>query len=345
MISFESDYVSGAHPEVLKRLVETNFESLPGYGDDKYTVSAREKIKTVTGKPEADVFFVSGGTQVNQLVISTLLDDGDGVVAVKSGHINVHESGAIEFTGHKVLAIDGKDGKIVPEKLSEYLESDYDDHMVRPGMLYISHPTEYGTIYSKKELCEIYGICKKHSIPLFIDGARLGYGLSCSKSDMDIKEIASMCDVFTIGGTKVGALCGEAAVFSGIRAPERFIAKIKQRGGLMAKGRVLGVQFDALFTDGLYFRISEHVAGMADMLRNGLIKLGVEFFVDSPTNQLFPVFDDSVIEKISGKVKYSFWEKAGHGRSIVRFATGWATEKEDIEELLSMLNEIILKND
>ena len=259
MISFESDYIAGAHPKVLERLAETNMEALAGYGEDRYCQMAEEKIRKTCNCPNAKVYFLVGGTQTNQVVISSVLSDYEGVIAATSGHISVHEGGAIEFTGHKVLALEGSNGKLNANDIDKYITTFHADgnheHMVFPGMVYISHPTEYGTLYSKKELTEISNICQKHNVPLFMDGARLGYGLASRQTDVTLPDIASLCDIFYIGGTKVGALCGEAVVFTHDNAPKHFITKMKQRGALLAKGRLLGIQFDTLFTDNLYMEI------------------------------------------------------------------------------------------
>ena len=271
MISFESDYIAGAHPKVLERLTETNMEPLGGYGTDKYCESAREKIKKACDCPQAEVHFLVGGTQTNAIVISSMLKEYEGVIAAKTGHVSLHEAGAIEFTGHKVLEIEQENGKISAETLKQYLETFYNDenheHMVFPGMVYISHPTEYGTLYNKKELMQLSEVCRKFAIPLYLDGARLGYGLMSREADVTLSDIASLCDVFYIGGTKVGAFCGEAVVFTKQNAPKHFMTVVKQKGALLAKGRVLGVQFDTLFTDGLYFEIAEHAIKMAEELK------------------------------------------------------------------------------
>ena len=295
MFSFECDYAEGAHELILKRLLETNLEQLPGYGEDHYCRSAKEKIREACDCPGADVWFVAGGTQTNALVVDAMLDRFEGVVAAKTGHVNAHESGAIEYTGHKVLALPEHDGKIDAKELEEYLEefwqNDTREHMVFPGMVYISYPTEYGTLYGKRELEEIAAVCRKFEIPLYMDGARLGYGLMSPAADLTLQEIAKLCDVFYIGGTKVGALCGEAVVFTKNNTPSHFLARIKQHGALMAKGRLLGIQFDTLFTDGLYFEISRHAIRMAGLLKKGFASRGYEFFLDSPTNQQFIVLD------------------------------------------------------
>lgn len=344
MISFECDYLLGAHPEILKRLSETNFESLAGYGADKYCDSAKEKIKAICACENADVEFVVGGTQTNALVISTMLKDYEGVVSAKTGHVSVHEAGAIEYTGHKVLEIPQNNGKISADVLKKYIKDFYDDgsytHMVFPGMVYLSHPTEYGTLYTKKELEDIKSVCSEYDIPLFLDGARLGYGLMSNDTDLTIKDIARICDVFYIGGTKVGALCGEAVVFTKSNKPKNFITSVKKRGALLAKGRLLGIQFDTLFTDDLYFKISKNAIDMAEKMKNIFIKKGYTFFIDSPTNQQFIVLENSCMEKLKQFVSFSFWEKYDENHTVVRFATSWATTENDLIELEKALDSI-----
>lgn len=336
MISFESDYIQGAHPEVLRRLAETNFEPLSGYGTDPYCESAREKIRRECGCPDAEIHFLVGGTQTNAVVIDSLLNSYEGVVAADTGHVAVHEAGAVEYTGHKVLTIPHHNGKIDPGELEEYLKDFYRDanheHMVFPGMVYLSHPTELGTLYSRKELEEISKICREYKIPLFLDGARLGYGLMSSDTDVTLQDVAQLCDVFYIGGTKVGALCGEAVVFPE-KAPGHFLTVVKQHGALLAKGRLLGIQFDTLFTDNLYFDISRHAVEMAEELKRVLKEKGCTFAWDSPTNQQFVILKDSAAERLREHVVFSFWEKADETHTVVRFATSWATRKEEVQEL------------
>ena len=343
MFSFECDYAEGAHEQILKRLSETNREQLPGYGEDHYCRSAKEKIKEACGCPQADVWFVTGGTQTNALIVDAMLERFEGVVSAATGHVNAHESGAIEYTGHKVLALPEHDGKIDAKELEEYLEefwrNETREHMVFPGMVYISYPTEYGTLYSKKELEEISGICRKFKIPLYMDGARLGYGLMSPAADLTLPEIARLCDVFYIGGTKVGALCGEAVVFTKNNTPSHFLARIKQHGALVAKGRLLGIQFDTLFTDQLYFEIGRHAIEMAGLLKEGFAARGFEFFLDSPTNQQFIVLDNRQLAWLKEKVVFSIWEKKDDTHTVVRFATSWATREEDIRELMKLLDE------
>ena len=283
MLSFTSDYIAGAHPEIMKRLVETNLENLSGYGTDKYCERAIAKIKKACGCPDADVYFLVGGTQTNQLIISTMLAPYEGVIAATTGHVSVHEAGAIEYTGHKVLEIGGTDGKLSAVDIEAFVSTFYADenheHMVFPGMVYLSFPTEYGTLYSKDELTAISDVCRKYQLLLYIDGARLGYGLASHKNDVTLEELARLCDVFYIGGTKVGALCGEAVVFTKNNAPKHFLTQIKQHGALLAKGRLLGIQFDTLFTDQLYMRISEHAIRMAEKLKGLFAQKGYRFLL------------------------------------------------------------------
>ena len=337
MISFTCDYSEGAHPKILERLAATNLEQLPGYGMDHYCESAKAKIREACAAPDADVFFLVGGTQTNSTVIAAMLRDYEGVVSAETGHIGVHEAGAVEYTGHKVLTIPGHRGKILPEELSSCLEAAVTDpnyeHMVFPGMVYISFPTEYGTIYSKQKLEEIRAICDKYSLPLFIDGARLGYGLMSPECDLTLPDIARLSDVFYIGCTKVGCFCGEAVVFPKGNAPAHFYTITKQHGAMMAKGRLLGIQFDTLFTDGLYFEISRYAIDMAMRLKEMLTEHGCTFFLDSPTNQQFVILENSKLEELSKHVAFDLWDRVDHDHTAVRFATSWATPPEHIDEL------------
>ena len=336
MLAFENDYSEGAHEKVLQRLLETNLEQLPGYGADHYCESAKEKIKEACGCPDADVQFIVGGTQTNQIVISSMLKPCEGVIAAETGHVSTHEAGAIECTGHKVLTLPHEAGKIGADVLDDWLHSFYEDenheHMVFPGMVYISHPTEYGTLYTKGELAELSAVCSQYGIPLYLDGARLGYGLAAEETDVTLKDVAEYCDVFYIGGTKVGALCGEAVVFTKENMPLHFMTMVKQRGALLAKGRLLGIQFDALFTDDLYSEISRNAIVTADRLKQVLKEKGYEFYIDSPTNQIFVILENEKMEQLKQNVVFSFWEK-----KVVRFATSWATRMEDVEKLAALL--------
>lgn len=341
MLNFTNDYSEGAHEKVLQKIIEANREGLPGYGSDPYSDSAKRKIRSVFGCPEAQVFFLTGGTQTNQAVIASLLRRHEGVIAAETGHINTHEAGAVEYTGHKILALPAKEGKLSADTLEAFLRNFYADenrdHTVFPGMVYLSYPTEYGTLYSKKELKEISDLCKSFRLPLYLDGARLGYGLSCSKSDITPSELAELCDIFYIGGTKVGALFGEAVVFTKNNAPPHFITLIKQHGALLAKGWLIGIQFDTLFTNDLYFEIGKHAVEMADRLRAAFLKKKYTFFIDSPTNQIFIVLDNREMERLREKVSFSFWEKLDDSRTVVRFATSWATEEEAVNALIAAL--------
>ncbi|MBQ6469069.1 MAG: aminotransferase class I/II-fold pyridoxal phosphate-dependent enzyme [Lachnospiraceae bacterium] len=341
MVAFQNDYIAGAHPEILKKLVETNLESLPGYGSDHYCDSAKEKIKDACGCPDAEVEFLVGGTQSNAIIVSTMIQEYEGVVAATTGHVSVHESGAIEYSGHKVLTVPPKNGKIEADSLRHFLEVFYADgtqeHMVYPGMVYISHPTEYGTLYTKAELEGIAAVCHEYKMPLFLDGARLGYGLMSYDTDVTLQDIARICDVFYIGGTKVGALCGEAVVFTKGNKPAHFENRIKKRGALLAKGRLLGIQFDTLFTDDLYFKISRHAIDMAEKMKAIVREKGYDFFIDSPTNQQFVILKNSDMERIAEKVVFSVWEPVDEDRTAVRFATSWATTDEDLAALKEAL--------
>lgn len=341
MLSFECDYTEGAHEKILQRLIEVNREHLSGYGSDRYCESAKEKIRRECQCSDAEISFLVGGTQTNAVVIDAMLKSYEGVVAVKTGHVNAHEAGAIEYTGHKVLEVPQHEGKMDAGELETYLDSFWKDdnyeHMVFPGMVYISHPTEYGTLYSKKELSDLSSVCRKYKIPLYMDGARLGYGLMSKKTDVTLPMIADFCDVFYIGGTKVGALCGEAVVFTKNNMPAHFLTIVKQHGALLAKRWLLGLQFDTLFTDDLYYEMSRHAIEMAEVLKDGFEKKGYSFFLESPTNQQFIILENQQMERLKDKVTFSYWEKVDEHHTVVRFATSWATTKEDIEKLFNLI--------
>lgn len=341
MLSFVNDYSQGAHEQILRRLAETNLEPLPGYGADRYCQSAKEKIRLACKSPAADVFFLTGGTQANAVIIAALLDSFEGVVAADTGHISVHEAGAIERTGHKVLTLPHHEGKICAAGLETFLCRFWKDgnreHMVFPGMVYLSHPTEYGTLYSKEELEAISTVCRAYQIPLYLDGARLGYGLASPQTDVTLPDIAAYCDAFYIGGTKVGALCGEAVVFPRGNAPKHFVTIVKQQGALLAKGRLLGIQFDTLFTDRLYWRIGEQGIEMARKLVKALEDTGYPFYLKSPTNQQFVILENRQMERLARQVSFSFWETLDENHTVVRFAASWATRPEEIEALREIL--------
>ena len=350
MIKFDCDYLEGCHPKILDLLVKTNFEQTDGYGCDRYCEKAKKLILSACGfdgkrgKNVPEIHFLVGGTQTNTTVIASILRPHQGVIAAVTGHINVHETGAIESTGHKVLSLPSKDGKLMSEQVERYVEScenDYNyEHIVQPGMVYISFPTENGTIYSQNELSAIYNVCRKHGLPLFIDGARLGYGLAAVENDLTLSDIASLCDVFYIGGTKIGALFGEAVVITNNAFKKDFRNIIKQRGGMLAKGRLLGIQFIALFTDNLYFKLARHAVDAAGKIKTALEAKGINFLFDSPTNQIFPVFPDELYKKLSERFSFAFWEKTDECHTAVRICTSWATKDEDVEKLIDFFNRI-----
>lgn len=340
MINFNCDYMAGAHPEVLQALCDTNFIKSVGYGFDSFTSEARTTILEACGLEEGEVFFLQGGTQTNKTVIDRLLSRNDGVVCCDSGHINVHEAGAIEVDGHKVLALQGNNGKLEAAVLERYLKDFYQDetngHMVRPAMVYISHPTEYGTLYTRYELEAIADVCRIYGMPLYIDGARLAYGLAADKTDVTLHDIASLADVFYIGGTKCGALFGEAVVTKHTNMLPRFMSLMKLHGALLAKGRLLGVQFLALFKDDLYLRIGRHADLLAGVLKEGMKKKGYRVFIESPTNQQFFILPNSLIDRLSEHVGFELWGPRGEEESIVRFVIDWSTTEDEISSLLSL---------
>lgn len=337
MIYFNSDYLEGAHPAIMEKLVKTNMTQTVGYSEDEYCAAAREKVKAACQAPDADVHFLVGGTQTNTTVIASVLRPYQGVLTAVSGHINCHETGAIESTGHKVLALPSDDGKITAKQVDEYFvwhrdNPDY-EHIVMPGMVYISYPTEGGTLYSKQELTDIYAVCQKHGMPLYIDGARMGYGLMSDEADLTLPEIAKLCDIFYIGGTKVGALFGEAVVVLNPELKKHFRFYMKQRGGMLAKGRLLGIQFDTLFTDDLYFKISRHAIDMAHQIREIFVEAGYPLLFDSPTNQQYPIMLDSELAEIGKSFGYEYWERVDETHSGVRFCASWATTQENVDAL------------
>ena len=340
-LSFASDYMEGAHPLILRRLAETNLEKTAGYGTDGYSESAREKIRAACGTPGADVFFLAGGTQANAVMIDALLRPWQGVISARSGHISVHEAGAVEYCGHKVLALPHQDGKLAAETIrdcmEEYLQDANRDHMVMPGMVYLSHPTEYGTLYSLEELRGISRVCRSYGIPLYLDGARLAYALACPENDIDLPDLGSLCDAFYIGGTKCGTLFGEAVVIPNPGLVPHLFTMIKQHGALLAKGRITGLQFDVLFTDGLYRRIGIPAIEAAARIRDALAAKGYRLTPPSPTNQLFILLDKAQAAALSEKVEMSFIEQTPDGQVIMRIVTSWATRPEDVDRLIACL--------
>lgn len=344
MIYFNSDYLEGAHPAIMQALERTNLCQSVGYSEDEYCAAAREKIKAACQAPDADVHFLVGGTQTNTTVIASILRPYQGVLTAVSGHINCHETGAIESTGHKVLALPTDNGKITAQQVDEYFvwhrdNPDY-EHMVMPGMVYISFPTEGGTIYSKQELTDIYAVCQKHGMPLYIDGARLGYGLMADACDLTLPELAHLCDIFYIGGTKVGALFGEAVVVMNPALKKHFRFFMKQRGGMLAKGRLLGIQFDTLFTDDLYFKIARHAMEMAYQIRDIFVSNGYSLFFDSPTNQQYPIVTDEELAIISKEFGSEYWERIQPNLNAVRFCASWATTQENVDALRKFIRNL-----
>ena len=334
MIYFTSDYTEGCHERILKRLMETNFEQTPGYGTDHHCQAAERYILAECGREDAHVHFLVGGTQTNLTLIAAALRPHQGAVCAESGHIHVHETGAVEATGHKCLTLPSGDGKITADQVAKLVHLHRTDesmeHTVQPKLVYISNPTEYGTIYSMAELEALSRVCRDNGLYLFLDGARLGYGLRCRENDVTLRDLARLCDAFYIGGTKVGALFGEALVITSAALNEDFRYLIKQRGGMLAKGRLLGIQFETLFEDGLYWEVSDHALKMADILRIALTDAGLSFQVDSPTNQLFPIVPDSLLEKIREKYAVTYMNRVDESRSCIRLCTSWATREEDV---------------
>ena len=341
MIRLACDYQEGCHPKILERMVQTNLESTPGYGTDAYCESAKAKIKAACQAPNSEVFLLIGGTQTNATVIRSILRPCEGVIAVTSGHINGHEAGAIELGGHKVLTIEPHDGKMVASQLDQYIVDTLTapswDHGVIPAMVYISQATETGSVYSLAELEAISKVCHKHGMPLFIDGARLGYALASEGADMTLADIARLADVFYIGGTKVGALLGEAVVFTNTKLAKNFFTIMKQGGAVLAKGRLLGLQFDTLFTDNLYFEISRHAINMAMKLKTALKAKGYRFYSESPSNQQFVILENDQLAQLEQHVQVSHWCKVDEKHTAVRFCTSWATTEENINRVIALL--------
>lgn len=336
MISFKDDYSEGAHPAILEALIKSNLEQQGGYGQDQYTQEAVRRIQEMT-MTQSDVHLISGGTQTNMLAISSFLRPHEAVVAAATGHIAVHETGAIEATGHKVLTVETRDGKLTPEHIEPVLNEHINEHMVKPGMVYISNPTELGTYYDVKELQAIYDYCQQKELLLYVDGARLGTVMAIENSGITLATMAKYSDAFFIGGTKNGALLGEALVIvnDGLKADFRYM--IKQKGALMAKGRVLGLQFKVLFEDDLYINLAKHANAMASKLRDGLKSLGISFMLETKTNQLFPIFSKQDLEALAQKFDFIMWQELEDQRSIVRFVTSWATSNENVEAILKAL--------
>lgn len=343
MISFKNDYSEGAHSRVLEALIKTNFEQTDGYGEDPYTLEAYELIKEKIQCKDCNIRFIVGGTQTNMLTISHVLRPYQSVISAESGHINGHETGAIEATGHKVELIPAPEGKLTPELVEKVLSIHTDAHNVQPKMVYISNPTEIGTLYKKAELEALYNCCKKHGLYLFMDGARLASALTSEYNDIALSDYPKYTDMFYIGGTKCGALFGEVIVFTNDELFEDFQYSIKQRGALLAKGRLLGLQFRELFKDDLYYEIGKHSNEMAKMLKECFIKNGFKFAAESFSNQQFPILPNNIVEEMGKKYKYTFVEKFDDTHSVIRFVTSWATKKENVEEFIKDFDEICKK--
>ena len=345
MVYFTSDYTEGCHERILKRMIETNLEQTPGYGTDHHCLTAARYIKAECGREDLDVHFLVGGTQTNLTLIDAALRPHQGAVCAESGHIHVHETGAVEATGHKCLTLPSPDGKITAQQVAKLVHlhriDESMEHTVQPKLVYISNPTEYGTIYSKAELEALSAVCRENGLYLFLDGARLGYGLRCRENDVTLPDLARLCDAFYIGGTKVGALFGEALVLTHPALKEDFRYLIKQHGGMLAKGRLLGIQFETLFEDGLYWEISDHALKMADILRSALTEAGLPMQVQSPTNQLFPIVPDALLAKLREKYAVTYMNRVDASHSCIRLCTSWATREEDVQAFCTDLKNMI----
>ncbi len=345
MIYFNNDYSEGCHEKVLEALIRTNLEQTLGYGEDEYCAAAAEKIKALCGREDLAVHFLVGGTQANLTVIDAALRPHQGALCPVGGHINVHETGAVEATGHKVLTVPSADGKITAAQVRQVVEAHRADssfeHMVQPKLVYISNPSEYGTLYSLAELEALSQTCHQLGMYLFLDGARMGYGLAAKDYDVTLQDIARLCDVFYIGGTKVGALFGEAVVIAHPALKEDFRYLIKQHGGMLAKGRLLGVQFDALMTDNLYFDIAAHAVRLADRIRQTLDEMQVPYLVPGITNQIFPILPDALLEKLSKEFCFTEMERIDETHRAIRICTSWATRQENVDKLCQMLRNLL----
>lgn len=340
-LNFSCDYLEGAHERILKRLQETNLQKMDGYGFDPCSRNAKDYIRRACGCPDAEIQFLIGGTQTNAVMIDALLQSYQGVLAAGSGHVNVHEAGAIEAGGHKVMALEQHDGKITAGQIETFLDDfEHDanrDHMVMPGMAYLSQPTEYGTLYSLRELEEIHSVCRAHKIYLYVDGARLAYALASPYNDVTLADLARLCDAFYIGGTKCGALIGEAVVLPDPDLIPHFFTIIKQHGALLAKGRVTGIQFEELFRDDLYFSIGKKAVALAQKIQDALKEKGYQLLLESPTNQVYFTVSDEKLKELGEKVEYSFWEKADDTHTVIRLSTSWASTEEEVNKLISLL--------
>ena len=339
MYSFKNDYSEGAHPRILQALVDTNLKQEAGYGEDSFTIKAIELLKEKMGRSDVDVHLLVGGTQTNLTAISAFLRPHEAAIAAKSGHIFTHETGAIEATGHKILSIETEDGKITPASIKRVLEEHTDEHMVKPRLVYLSNSTEIGSIYQKEELQNLSSFCKDNNLLLFIDGARLGSALCSEENDLALSDLPDLVDAFYIGGTKNGALFGEALVICRTSLKEDFRYHIKQKGALLAKGRFLGIQFMELFRDNLFFDLALHANKMASLLKEGLIKANILFLIDSASNQLFPILPNIMIEELQKKYAFLIWEKINDEKSAIRLVTSWATKEEEVLAFVEDVNQ------
>lgn len=340
MYSFTNDYSEGCHMNILNALVESNLVQSSGYSMDEYCLKAKDILKNVLKNDSIDIHFIPGGTQVNIICISSFLKQYEAAIAADSGHIAVHETGAIEACGHKVITAMSNDGKLNKEMIAKILKIHTDEHMVKPRLVYISNSTEIGTIYTKKELEELYSYCKKNNLILFIDGARMGAAITSKENDLELKDLVNLCDAFYIGGTKNGALFGEALVICNDNLKENFRYNIKQKGALLAKGRLLGIQFIELFKDNLFLNLASHANEMAQLIQNELIKENFKLMIKSPTNQIFPILSNKSIEKLKEKYSFSIWEEYDENHSVIRLVTSWATDKEKVIEFIEDLKKL-----
>ncbi|MDQ1146102.1 threonine aldolase [Bacillus sp. SORGH_AS 510] len=343
MYSFKNDYSEGAHPRILNALLESNLIQADGYGEDQFSQQAIDLLKKKMGRSDVDIHLLSGGTQTNLTAISAFLRPHEAAMAVSSGHILGHETGAIEATGHKIISIEGVDGKLIPDHVKAVLEGHPDEHMVKPKLVYISNSTEIGSVYTKKELEELRDVCHENNLILYMDGARLGSALCSDENDLELSDLPGLVDAFYIGGTKNGALMGEALVICKDSLKEDFRYHIKQKGGLLAKGRVLGIQFLELFRDNLFFDLAMHANKLAGRLREEIGKANIPFLIDSPSNQIFPILPNSLIAELDKKYAFHVWEKVDEGHSTIRLVTSWATQEEQVEAFIEDFNKLLSK--
>lgn len=339
MYSFKNDYSEGAHPRILSALIDSNMEQVEGYGEDQYTTEAVTLLKKRIGREDVDIHLLPGGTQTNLTSISAFLRPHEAAVSARTGHINVHETGAIEATGHKVIPVETSNGKLSPELIRPVLDEHTDEHMVKPKLVYISNPTEIGSIYNKREMEELSRFCRDNNLYLYVDGARLGSAISSEENDMELSDMARLTDAFYIGGTKNGALLGEALVICRESFKEDFRFYVKQKGAMLAKGKLLGIQFLELFRDNLYFDLAKHANDMAKILRDGISEAGYSFLTHSPSNQIFPILPDSIIEKLEEKFSFYVWKKVDGGNSAIRLVTSWATEEKQVMDFIADLKD------